>query len=84
MRYKAMKRNAYQKVYMSRKEWFRKTWTCVGSGGFLTMAKDEVLNDTGVTSVEELREQLSHFVDNVDVAIAEYWQEAFRLSHEGM
>lgn len=80
MRHKAMRRNAYQLKLMSKKEWFRKTWLWVGAGGFLSYAKDEVLNDTVVKSVEELRDQLSHFVDNVDMAIAEYWQEAFQLT----
>lgn len=79
MRYQAMRRNGYQKAYMSKKEWFRKSWTCQNAGGFLLLAKEEVLGDGLSKSVEYLKDELSHFVDDVDSSIAEFWQEAMEV-----
>ncbi|WP_156480696.1 hypothetical protein [Thauera humireducens] len=50
----------------------------VSSGGFLPFSRDEVLYDGVEKSVYALKEQLAHFVDDPDFAIAGYWEEAFR------
>jgi hypothetical protein len=79
MRYKAMKCNAYQMKFMTRKDWFRKSWMPLGSGGFLEISKDEALGDGLEKSVEDLKDQLALYVDDIDIAILAFWQEAFSV-----
>jgi hypothetical protein len=60
----------------ARKEWFRKTWVCQNVCGFLPFAAEEVLGDGLSKSVEDLKQELIHFVDDVETVVAEFWQEA--------
>lgn len=77
IRQTAMKKNGSYQRLIGRKEWMKKTFSCVSEGGYLPFWREEILpSEVGIKSAQELWGYIEITGDDGDFLIAKWKDEA--------